>query len=49
MTSQLKILQSIRKPLPPAGRVVLDKKTKARRKRVKRIEPYIIPSWVNTL
>ena len=45
MTSQLKIIQSIRKSLPPARRVILDKKTKVRRKRV---EPYIIPSWIVT-
>ena len=49
MTAQLKILQSVRKPLPPVRRVILDKRTKARRKRVKRVEPYVIPSWLNTL
>lgn len=37
--TQIATLKLVRKPRPPAGRVILDKATKARRKRVKRVTP----------
>lgn len=36
--TQCDILRSVRKPLPPARKVILDAKTKARRKRVKQVK-----------
>jgi hypothetical protein len=49
VTSQLRILKTIRKALPPARKVILDRKTKARRKRVKIVEPFQLSSRWNTL
>lgn len=48
--TQAKTLRLVRKPLPPRGSIILDAKTKARRKRVKRVsEPYLTPSQFNVL
>ncbi len=49
--TQRTTLALIRKPLPPRGRVILDKVARLRRKRVKRVDPdgYQTPSQFNQL
>ncbi len=49
--TQIGTLALIRKPLPPARKVILDAKTKARRKRVKSVsvEPFQLSSQPNIL
>ncbi len=47
--TQLGTLALIRKPLPPSRKVILDAKTKARRKRVKAVEPVQLSAQSNTL
>lgn len=44
--TQAKTLKLVRKPLPPRGKIILDAKTKARRKRM-RVE--LTPDWTTTL